>query len=68
MYFKIVPLNDEHQQGVELLEAVYYSNQVSRILLSKDLYYNEFVVYRTDYSLTARIYLSAGCRVSRSCS
>jgi len=72
--FEVVPLHEQHEQGIELFVFVYDTQQVAGILLSKDLadddergetrvWSHESRNRRTD-----RTYLRAGCRRSLSCS
>lgn len=39
MRFEIMPLNNGHKHEVKLFKAIYYSNQVSWVLLGKYLGY-----------------------------
>lgn len=71
---EVVPLHEEHEQGIELFVFIHNAQQIAGVLLSKDLRDNECGETRVWPSVglwdvhTDRTYLRAGCRRSLSCS
>ena len=63
-----MPLDKEHDDGIEFLVAIHDFDEISRVLLCKDLNDENSPVRADGAVLTARTYLSAGWRRSLSCS
>jgi hypothetical protein len=70
MLAEVMSLDEKHDGGIEFLVAIHDFNEVSRVLLCKDL--NRGIEMNGKCAvtgvLTAKTYLSAGWRRSLSCS